>query len=134
MPNSQVLYLFFVHFSQLTQNLLPFLSIYRSVGLHTVVAVICFVAYTVDIQDAAPASILSGNVWLQSRQFPSDATFVRRSASEMITYLIAYLKAAGYVCEQSERHIEPRLKKQRDTAGQSEQPDRDTAGIAAGQP
>lgn len=51
MPNSQVSYLFFVHFSQITQNLLPFLSISRSVRLHTVVAVIGFVAYTVDIQD-----------------------------------------------------------------------------------
>ena len=31
-------------------------------------------------------------------------------------------------------HIEPRLKKQRDTAGQPEQPDRDTTVTAAGQP
>ena len=33
---------------------------------------------------------------------------------------------ASYVCEQSERHIEPRLKRQRDTAGQSEQLDQNT--------
>ena len=67
-------------------------------------------------------------------QFPSDATFVRRSASDLITLLVSQLKAAGYVCEQSERHIEPRLKKQRGTVGQLEQSDRDTAGDAARQP
>ena len=40
------------------------------------------------------------------------------------------LEDAGYVCE---GHIEPSLKKQRDTDGRSEQADRDTAVPAAGQ-
>ncbi len=64
----------------------------------------------------------------------SVTTFVRKCASESITYLMSYLKAAGYVCEGTEGHIEPKLKRQRDTAGQPEQSDRDSPASVARQP
>ena len=75
-------------------------------------------------------TLCAAGLWLRTQQFPSAATFVRRSASDLITYSSPRLKAAGYVCE---GHIEPRLKRQRDTARQLEQPDRNTAVSAAKQ-